>query len=167
MKTAPTDLLSATRTLLQWGFWFDACLCVFLLVVLAVLTSDQASRMTLTVGANLSPEQRLEVARIIIAGVSAALGLGLPLLRQALAIVDSARSGDPFVPENARRLRVMGWLLLAINIVMTLAMSAALHRGISFPPLSFSSLLTTLMVFVIARIFDTGSRMRSDLEGTV
>jgi hypothetical protein len=64
-------------------------------------------------------------------------------------------------------LGLIGWLLLATNVVITLAMSWALRGRLAFPPFSVTSLLTVLMVFVVARIFDTGSRMRSDLEGTV
>ncbi len=167
MKTAPTDLLSATRTLLRWGFWIDVVLMVFLLVLLVALNVGQASKMTITGDLNLSPEERLRAARFIIAGVAAACALGLPLLRQALAIVDSARSGDPFVPQNAARLRSIGWLLLGIDMVVTIGLSWGLRGSVALPPFSLTSLLTVLMVFVIARIFEVGSRMRAELEGTV
>lgn len=91
----------------------------------------------------------------------------IPVMRELLRIIDSTMSGDPFVPENARRLRKMGWLLLAFNVLTTEAVHAALRGGILFPPLSISGLVTVLLVFVLAHIFDQGSRMRAELQETV
>lgn len=165
--TASANLLPATRTLLRWAFWLDIVLMGFLVLVLVALFVGDPARLSITGRLELSPEERLRAARVIIGGVVAALALALPLLRQALAIVESARAGDPFVPENAARLRRMGWLLLAINVVVTTTVSWGLRGRVALPPVSVTSLLTVLMVFVIARIFEVGSRMRTELEGTI
>jgi hypothetical protein len=167
VTTARSDLLSVTRTLLRWAFWLD-CFFVLLLAVLfvGVLVRD-GSTLSIHTGADLTPAQKLIAARVGLGGGLAACILTLPVLRLLLAIVDTARKGDPFVPENAARLRRAGWLLLAVNISLTITFEATLKGRITFPPISFYSLLTVLMVFVIARIFEVGTRMRTELQGTV
>jgi hypothetical protein len=66
----------------------------------------------------------------------------LLLIRQLLQLVDSARIGDPLVPENGQRLRRTAWLLLAVNVC-------------------------TVITITMARIFDTGSQMRAELKETI
>lgn len=164
------DLLSNTRVLLRWAFIIDIVFSVFLAVLLAAVlmaNEDFSRNITIASAAALTPEQKLFAARVGIAGALLSCLLVLPMLRRLLAIVDSARSGDPFVPENGARLRHIGWLLLVINVAMTIAISLALRGRVSFPPVSFTAVLTVLMVFVIARIFETGSRMRAELQDTV
>jgi hypothetical protein len=96
------------------------------------------------------------------ASFMATLLIAIPLLRELRRIVDSAMTGDPFVPENARRLRRIGWLLL----VMTLLIEAGewISEGISIP---MGGLVTVLLVFVLAQIFDKGSHMRAELQETI
>jgi hypothetical protein len=96
------------------------------------------------------------------AAYMASLLIAIPLLRELLRVIDSAITGDPFVPENARRLRRIGWLLL----VMTLLIEAGewISEGISIP---VGGLVTVLLVFVLAQIFDKGSHMRAELQDTV
>ena len=94
------------------------------------------------------------------------------LLVPLASIVASAGRGDPFIPTNAVRLRRIGWALLALQLLdlpcMLLARfwpslgSAAPAGGVSV-----GGWLATLMVFVLARVFATGSLMRDDLAGTV
>lgn len=93
------------------------------------------------------------------------------------ALIASAREGDPFIPENARRLNAMAWLLLGATILAVLVgeLRAALanrvdgHGGhaIDYSPYDLHSLLIVLVLFILARIFRHGAAMREDLEGTV
>jgi len=96
----------------------------------------------------------------------------VPLAQVALsrlrAIVRTVRGGDPFVPANARRLTAIAWALLGI-MILDLAfgiMSAMLdtEMGWSF---SLTGWVAILMLFVLARVFDHGTRLRDDIEGTV
>lgn len=89
------------------------------------------------------------------------------------AIVRTALDGDPFVAENAARLRRVGWLLLAVQALGVATMVVygflpkALHEiylGLGPSP---AGLLAILVIFVLARIFRHGAEMRADLEGTV
>jgi len=95
------------------------------------------------------------------------------VLRELLAIVDTVRDGDPFVARNAQRLQAIAWWVLAGEglrltvraIVLSIARYAQpldIHL-----PFSFAPWLAVLLLFVLARVFDQGARMRADLEGTV
>lgn len=96
-------------------------------------------------------------------------------------IVDTVGQGDPFVPENARRLTHMAWLTLAIQAVTipigTLAewiaeiVNKAPHARIDIdsvdPDILGNGMLLVLILFILARVFRQGAAMRAELEGTV
>ena len=95
------------------------------------------------------------------------------VLSRLRAIVDTVRDGDPFVAPNAKRLQTIAWaylglelLHIAVGVVAASSSSAAqpldLHWRFSFTPW-----VAVLLLFVLARVFDHGTRMRADLEGTV
>jgi hypothetical protein len=62
------------------------------------------------------------------------------LLSRLLAVVETVRSGDPFVPENAARLKTMAWCVLAIQLLhLTFgALAAALNAAGSNVEWTFS-----------------------------
>jgi len=102
-----------------------------------------------------------------------ALGLGHLVLKRLLAIVDTVRVGDPFVAENASRLRTIAWLMLAGQLISLLI--AGIGEAISPPGrpvdldagLSIPGWLAVILTFVLASVFEEGARMRDDLEGTI
>lgn len=116
----------------------------------------------------------------IVFGLCAVMVIGIAgafvvdrVLRQLLAIVDTVRASDPFVAANARRLEVIAWWMLAGEglrlLVGAIAWTAirgvqALHLHLGF---SWTPWLAVLLLFVLARVFAEGTRMRGDLEGTV
>jgi len=126
---------------------------------------------------NLSPS--LEADRVIFGLRSiAAIGLLLiPLnhasLKRLLAIVETVRAGDPFVAENARRLQVIAWILLTMQLLGIVI--GAIAKSISTPAhpvnldagFSITGWLAVLLTFLLARVFAAGAVMRDDLEGTV
>ncbi|MDB4906121.1 MAG: hypothetical protein JWO05_905 [Gemmatimonadetes bacterium] len=95
------------------------------------------------------------------------------VLTRLLAIVDTVRAGDPFVIENAERLQKIAWAVLALsllNIVVTaVATNASSARNAIDIQWSFdvTRWLAVLLLFVLARVFEHGARMRADLEGTI
>ena len=102
-----------------------------------------------------------------------AIPLNYFVLKRLLAIVETVRSGDPFVAANAERLQAIAWALLVLEL-LSLTISA-IGKGISTPahPLhldagvSISGWLAVLLTFVLARVFAKGALMREDIEGTV
>src|SRR5207237_1024035 len=88
------------------------------------------------------------------------------------AIVATAQAGDPFVAANARRLHAVGWALLAIQILDLLSGLIGISLAVrhvetgGWSP-SAGGWIAVLMIFVLARVFTIGTRMRDDLEMTV
>jgi len=95
------------------------------------------------------------------------------LLTRLLAIVETVRRGDPFVAGNAARLQTTAWALLGLELLhLTVGAIAAAASSASQPldldwNFSVTGWLAVLLLFVLARVFDHGARMRDDLEGTV
>ena len=87
-------------------------------------------------------------------------------------IIATVSAGDPFILANARRLQIIGWSLLALQL---LEIPGALiarffpSMGNAAPDATFSigGWIAVLMVFVLSRIFAAGAVMRDELEGTV
>ena len=97
-------------------------------------------------------------------------GLVYLILRRLLALVDSVRGGDPFVVENARRLQVIAWCLLGVEVLRVLV--TLIGHAVGIPKLGdagFSVVpwFAILLLFVLSGVFMHGARMRADLEGTV
>jgi hypothetical protein len=116
----------------------------------------------------------------LIQGMRAMAVLGLvtiPLhyviLRRLLDIVESVRLGASFVGENASRLQRIAWALLGLQLLSIVI--GMIAEGVSTPkhPLhvdagfSTAGWLAVLLLFVLARVFAEGARMREELEGTV
>jgi hypothetical protein len=119
-------------------------------------------------------------AGAVVMGMRAIAALGLvsiPLvhatLTRLLAMVVTVRAGDPFVPDNARRLHSIAWVLLALQL-LSLAI-AGIANAISTPTQPFhldagfsvNGWLAVILTFILARVFAEGTSMREDLEGTV
>jgi hypothetical protein len=108
---------------------------------------------------------------VLIAGMA---GLAFQFLLQLRRIIDSVALGDSFARVNARRLTQMGWLTVAIQVLSIPAGALAVWvdtivRGGGRPQLGLSlgGILMALLLFILARVFREGARMREDLEGTV
>lgn len=94
------------------------------------------------------------------------------IIRQFQALVASTAS-DPFVPENAARLRRIGWALVVTQVLaipLSWTASSIAKAGSDFGDMggiSLGSLLAILLAFVLAAVFEQGTSMRDELEGTV
>lgn len=92
-------------------------------------------------------------------------------------IIISVDRGTPFEPANAVRLRRMGWLAVAGQLVLIplgaivawlLPYLERLGEDVSVNlGADPGALLLILVLFVLARVFERGAAMQSDLEGTV
>ena len=126
-----------------------------------------------SLGLSPSPE-----ADRIVMGLRAVAVIGLAtiplnhaILKRLLAIVETVRTGDPFVAANAHRLQAIAWALLALQLLSLVV--GAIAKAISTPGLdldagfSINGWLAVLFTFLLARVFAEGTLMREDLEGTV
>jgi len=169
MPLVRNDLLAVTHALVRLTRAVTIVMMVGAAVIFIGLLTGASKPLPTFTGklATMDPKAAMLALRFGAIGALIGGAILLVLLRELMRIIDSARSGDPFVPENARRLRHIGWLLLAFNLCGGTTLSAVLRGGITFPFVSFSGVLTVLLVFVLARIFDTGSQMRAELKETI
>ncbi len=94
------------------------------------------------------------------------------------AIISTVGDGDPFAPDNADRLNIMAWLLLAVQVLALPLSGLALLVAKWAEPmdnaditidagLDLTGILTVIILFILARVFKHGAAMREDLEGTI
>ena len=93
------------------------------------------------------------------------------------ALIESASKGDPFIPDNARRLNAMAWLLLGSQVLTVIVgelrvfafslIDPQSESTFNISPNDLAGFLIVLVLFILARVFRHGAMMREDLEGTV
>jgi hypothetical protein len=109
---------------------------------------------------------------IMVIGICA-VPLAHIILTRLLAMVDTVRNGDPFVAENANRLQTIAWSVLVLEVMHAVVGIVAARVSTASQPLdihwsfSVTRWLVVLLLFVLARVFDQGTRMREELEATV
>ncbi|HEX5238889.1 MAG TPA: DUF2975 domain-containing protein [Sphingomicrobium sp.] len=155
------------RILIAFVWLFFAC--VLALLLWSLLDEGSTSKL---LGLGGLPQSMSGIRSIAILGILTA-PINYAILKCLLDMVETVRSGDPFVRENAYRLSVIAWLLLIMgagNIIF-----ASLGKGVSISQHPFyldvtwsvNGWLTVILTFVLAQVFAAGARMREDLEGTV
>jgi hypothetical protein len=173
MPRSSANALSLSHDVLRVLMWLNWIAGAF---ILALLIAGVVARDFFFTRLGLSPTGTNGViagARaIMIAGL-----IGVPLvhviLGRLLAIVRTVRAGDPFVPENAERLKHIAWSVLGLEVLHTVIASIAISISTAEMPidirwrLNLTRWLVVMLLFVLARVFEQGTRMRDDLDGTV
>jgi len=144
-------------------------------LILALFVASLIARDQLfpALGVNLGNARLIIGGRLIMVIGIASAPLAHILLTRLLAIVDTVRAGDPFVSGNAARLQTTAWALLGLELLhLAVGAIAAAASSTSEPfdinwSFSVTGWLAVLLLFVLARVFEHGTRMRDDLEGTV
>ena len=139
-------------------------------LLLAVLAFSLARPEPLLLRMDGSALGYMRIALALILPVMVAAHL---IFKRLLAMLDTTIAGDPFTLANGSRLQQIGWALLVIQLC-DLAFGAAVTRieavmgdsSSGWAP-SVTGWLAVLLVFVLARIFEQGARMRDDLALTV
>lgn len=173
-----SPLFTFTRWTLNIAFL--VCLGVVVMMVLALAALLLASIGMFQIPIPAAYTQNVGVATVLAVSAMVIVAGGVCMALYALIllligrIVTSATVDDPFVARNALRLNTIGVLLLVlqgVGFVTNAAISAMphdinkhLHLGFG---MSVSGLFAALLVFVLAQIFQRGSEMRAELEGTV
>ncbi|MEP9400272.1 DUF2975 domain-containing protein [Sphingomonas sp. VNH70] len=119
-----------------------------------------------------------DVARVV-SGVRLLLLLGVVaavpahvIFSRLSAVIGTVRIGETFAAPNARRVRQVGWALLAIQLLdFPLMLIVRRFDGLGIDTagssVSIGGWLSVLVAFVLARVFAEGAALREDLEGTV
>ena len=93
------------------------------------------------------------------------------MIDRLLTMVDTVRAGDPFVAENAARMKTIAWCLLALQLfnlafgILAKTMNAAGSR-IDWT-FNGAGWVAVALVFVLALVFEEGTRIRTDLKAMI
>ena len=144
---------------------------ILLLILIASLFIP-LDNLTVTVG----DERQLPLTRSLmvfgLGSVAAYFGGFVLILRNLRKIFRTLTLGDPFQPDNVRRLRQVGVILAVVTggVFIAQMMMARVAPGV-LSPQGFSDLLTpvfsVLVVFVLAEVFREGARLRRESELTI
>ena len=171
LRTDP--LLTAARLLLYGlGGLFLFAFVMLIIGIGAMLTIERATLISeiARVGAPASLFWLLLLAVFLIIIMFAALLKFIQLLLRIIATVDA---GDPFIPDNVRHLEHLGWLTVAVQIII-IALNGISWVVERYKPdvglggdYSLSGWLLVLVLFILARVFRHGTNLRAEVEGTV
>jgi len=172
-KGRPRDTLLAVSRFafgLVTGIALIVAAAFCLAVPFVLLIRDRVLTWLLAQGA--PPEAIWGVVTLQLLAAAAAI-FAFYFFRHLYRIIDTVGEGDPFVPENASRLMAMGWIAV-VSQVLAIPIDLVAHWLRNFSErfhadfgISLAGLLLALVLFVLARVFREGARMREELEGTV
>lgn len=166
----PGSVSSILKTALDVVFW--ALIAGSALVVAGLIAALALGGDTL----NLSGANGRITDPLIITG---GLAFALMALGGLLAIIQCLRRvfatltiGEPFQIDNVRRLRVIGFTLVGLELLSyaARAFAASMAPGaverIDYWP-NFTAWFAVLVVFVLAEVFREGARLRREAELTI
>jgi hypothetical protein len=154
------------------AFNWIAGVLIFAMLVASVVAEETVMGALGAGPAEGNAERIAGMRQIAVLGIAAVLVTHV-VLRRLLGIVGTVRDGDPFVAENAARLRTIAWCVLGLELLHLLVGVAAALATSETAPLdidwnfSLTGWLTVLLLFVLAQVFEQGARMRDEIEGTV
>jgi hypothetical protein len=173
VSTGYANALGASRILLKvmrvlnlaTGLAFLACLVASFLFEPAFVAffSKQPPR--------IDPGLLMPILRVWVVLTAPLIAVVHISLSRLLEMVDTVREGDPFVPENAARMKTIAWCVLATQIyhlffglMVALVNAAGSRMEWSFSPTGW---LAVVLLFVLALVFEQGTRIRADLEAMI
>lgn len=173
MSDSYSSVLKASRLLLRVARLLNLAAAVaFFALLLASFVLEPAFREYFSRQPGLGSDPVLPVMRLWTAAGMPVFAAVHVMLSRLLSIIGTVRAGDPFVPENAIRLRTVAWCLLAVQLF---ELACGIFIGVlermgaelgEWDP-SLSGWLAVLLLFVLARVFEEGARIRADLEAVV
>lgn len=150
---------------------------IFGALILALLVSSFLAKNYVFTGLGVRvaplPEPLVRGMRAIMLGGLAAVPLVHRVLQRLLAMVHTVRTGDPFVAENAARLKQIAWAVFWLGVLHEVI--GVIAASISTPAIpldirwsfDLARWLTVLLLFVLASVFEQGTSMREELAGTI
>ncbi len=137
-----------------------------LLVLAAILLAFDGDLMSRLAGGMSAP---MLAGGLLAAGLYA-VGV-LVIVDRLRRIFTTLTAGDPFHPDNVRRLRIISLALAALELVryLVVALSAWMPHGVRQvePSLNLTAWFSVLVVFVLAEVFREGARLRREAELTI
>ncbi|MGB3378798.1 MAG: DUF2975 domain-containing protein [Allopontixanthobacter sediminis] len=177
-KAAKDPLLAIARFVLMFFIVVLAIAGAALVIALPLMLFNQAALLAELAadGKDIVPGV-ITAAAFVLAGAAGLMALGVYFLLLLRRIVNSVGEGDPFIPDNAKRLSRMGWVaIIAQAAAVPIGIAFVWVVGIAADPndhvdndfgFSGTGVLLVLILFILARVFRKGTEMREELEGTV
>lgn len=165
--------LAASRTLLKLARALNLlAAAILILCLLGTFLFEPAFRDFFTKKpARIDPAMLIPVLRTWMLLAIPALAAMHILLSRLLDMVATVRAGDPFVPENAVRMKTIAWALLAVQLfgLASGAFAGAMNAAGSNIQWSFSltGWVAVALLFVLAQVFEEGTRIRTDLGAMI
>ena len=172
----PGSVSSVLKIALDVGYVLLALITGVLLLLLVAAVFIPLDNVNVTVSGD-SGGRQLPLTRMLLlfglGAVTAYFGGFMLILRSLRRIFRTLTIGDPFHPQNVRRLRQIGLILAVVTGGVWAAQSfvaARLAPGV-MEPQGIGELLTpifsVLIVFVLAEVFREGARLRRESELTI
>lgn len=165
-------MLKVTRRLLKLVAFLNIALGLLILAIWLWLLVDPASFLG-AVGGGAKAEITLTGARLSLGLMAPVMIAAHIIFARLLLILDSVDQGDPFVPDNGDRLQTVAWALLAVQICDLLFGAIGVWTDVlagerisGWSP-ALTGWIAVLLVFVLARVFREGARLRDDAELTI
>ena len=172
MSDSYAKVLGVSRILLTIARVFNLALAAAFLAMLLASFIFEPSFREYFGRQPLDPDVILPVMRLWVVVALPMFAAVHVMLSRLLAMIGTVRAGDPFVPENAARTRTIAWCLLVVQLF---ELACGLFIGLlsragadvgDWDP-SLSGWVAVLLLFVLARVFEEGARIRADLEAMV
>ncbi len=172
----PGSVSSLLKIALDVAYVLLMIITAILLLVLLASIFIPLGNLNITVSNDAGGRQQPLTRPLLLFGVGALtayFGGFLLILRSLRMIFRTLTQGDPFQPENVRRLRQIGLILAVVTGGVWLVqglVAARLAPGV-MDPQGMGELLTpvfsVLVVFVLAEVFREGARLRRESELTI
>lgn len=174
MSNSQPDALSVSRMVLRAVIVLNLLMGLFIMVLLtASLVAEGPVMRALGVRPATSDSLLFVGMRLIMVIGIGAVPIAHFVLTRLLTILDTVSAGNPFVTANAARLQAIAWAILALELMHYVVGAVAATVSSSTGPLkigwgfSITRWLAVILLFVLARVFEQGARMREELEATV
>ena len=152
-------------------FVVAAVLAVIILVLLLISFNPQVLPASVLAQAKIVGHAPGLPAAVLLAGVELSVVGVIVIVQRLRRIFGALIAGDPFHPDNVRRLRVIALVLALIEVNGYLfgafdhfAFGPHTHQAFS---LNLTSWFAVLVIVVLAEVFREGARLRRDAELTI
>lgn len=145
-----------------------ACVALFAFGILITFVAEGRLIDSLVEDGVTNPAAQVPKLRLMLAiAMLTVVPVHLILTRLSL-MIEGVRRGEAFTIVNARRLRVMAWALLAVQVLDLLFgwLTQLVEDAPGWSP-SVTGWLAVILLFVLAHVFEQGAAMREELDATI
>lgn len=172
-RSSMAAVLSVIMTVLMWVLAVGGGL-IFVIFGFGYLASLSGGEITTPVVSTFVDGFSSNRILLMMLGIAAPVTVAVYICAQVRKILSTLAMGDPFVPENASRLRKIAIAVAVMESLRYLAMLLALtlpnvgevEKAPSLLP-NVAAVVAILVLFVLAQVFKEGARLRAEEKMTI